>query len=108
MNMLIIQKSTIENEFDKIPKDIQDMIYNKIVYPQPQKLLQEIKTRGIIYNILHTIGREKDLKPTLNNIAIAISEIHQDQTKWLILKQIKQKIKKIRRDQSSQLSNNNL
>tara|TARA_B100000287_G_C20260495_1_gene633802 strand:- start:289 stop:585 length:297 start_codon:yes stop_codon:yes gene_type:complete len=72
MNTTIKQKSNIENIFDNTPKDIQDMIYTKIMYPQPKELLQEIRTRGLIYDILCALKREKDLKPTFDNIAIAL------------------------------------
>lgn len=66
------QKSTIETVFDNAPKDIQDMIYTKIMYPQPEELLQEIHIRGVLYDILCALKREKDLKPTFDNIAIAL------------------------------------
>lgn len=72
MNTNIKQKSNIENIFDNAPKDIQDMIYTKIMYPQPKELLQEIRTRGMIYDILCTLNREKDLKPTFDNIVVAL------------------------------------
>ena len=72
MNTIINQKSTIETIFNNAPKDIQDMIYTKIMYPQPKELLQEIRTRGVLYDILCTLKREKDLKPTIDNIAIAL------------------------------------
>jgi hypothetical protein len=78
------QKSTIETLFDNAPKDIQDMIYTKIMYPQPKELLQEIRTRGCIYNILCLFKREKDLKPTLDNVVIAIYELPEDfNLKWI-------------------------
>jgi len=66
------QKSTIETLFNNAPEDIQNMIYTKIMYPQPKKLLQEIRTRGVLYDILCALKREKDLKPTFDNIAIAL------------------------------------
>tara|TARA_B100001758_G_scaffold218132_1_gene205424 strand:- start:3180 stop:3470 length:291 start_codon:yes stop_codon:yes gene_type:complete len=66
------QKSTIETVFDNAPEDIQNMIYTKIMYPQPKELLQEIRTRGVLYDILCALKREKDLKPTFDNIAIAL------------------------------------
>jgi hypothetical protein len=72
MNTTIKKKSNIENIFDNAPKDIQDMICTKIMYPQPKELLQEIRTRGVIYDILCALNREKDLKPTFDNIAIAL------------------------------------
>ena len=72
MNTSIKQKSNIENIFDNAPKDIQNMIYTKIMYPQPKELLQEIRTRGVLYDILCVLKREKDLKPTFDNIAIAL------------------------------------
>ncbi len=72
MTIITNQKSTIATMFDNAPEDIQDMIYTKIMYPQPKELLQEIRTRGVLYDILCTLKREKDLKPTIDNIAIAL------------------------------------
>ena len=66
MTTLTNQKSTIALE------DIKDMIYNKSMYPQPKELLQEIHTRGMIYSILCSLNREKTLKPTFDNVAIAL------------------------------------
>jgi|TARA_B110000483_G_C17735801_1_gene366580 hypothetical protein len=66
MTTLTNQKSTIALE------DIKDMIYNKSMYPQPKELLQEIHTRGVIYSILCSLNREKTLKPTFDNVAIAL------------------------------------
>lgn len=72
MDTIINQKSTIETVFDNAPEDIQNMIYTKIIYPQPKELLQEIRIRGVLYNILCTLKREKDLKPTFDNVAISL------------------------------------
>ena len=72
---------------DNAPEDIQDIIYSKIVYPQPKELLQEIHTRGVIYSILCSLKREKDLKPTLENLSIALAELP-DQELSIILKKI--------------------
>ena len=72
MTFITNKKSTITTMFDNAPEDIQDMIYTKIMYPQPKELLQEIRTRGLIYDILCALKREKDLKPTFDNIAIAL------------------------------------
>jgi hypothetical protein len=38
-------KTTIEKLFDEFPEDIQLLILSKIVYAQPQKLLEHIRTR---------------------------------------------------------------
>lgn len=38
-------KTTIEKLFDEFPEDIQFLILSKIVYAQPQKLLEHIRTR---------------------------------------------------------------
>jgi hypothetical protein len=48
---------------------------NKIVYPQPENLLKEIRSRKVIYDILCIFKREKDLKPTLENIAVAVCDL---------------------------------
>jgi hypothetical protein len=61
--------------FDKFPEDIKNNIYNRILYPQPEELLKEIRSRGRIYNILCILKREKDLKPTLENIAVAVCDL---------------------------------
>jgi len=37
--------TTIEKLFDEFPEDIQLLILSKIVYAQPQKLLEHIRTR---------------------------------------------------------------
>ena len=91
MNTINNQKSIIETIFNNAPKDIQDMIYTKIMYPQPKELLQEIRTRGVIYSILCSLEREKDLKPTLNNLAIALYELPEN-TRTIILNKINKKI----------------
>lgn len=91
MTTLTNEKSTIETVFDNVPEDIQDMIYSKIVYPQPKELLQEIHTRGVIYSILGSLNREKDLKPTLDNVAIALAELPENKLS-IILKKINKKI----------------
>ena len=70
MTTLTNQKSTMVTMLDNAPEDIQDIIYSKIVYPQPKELLQEIHTRGVIYSILCSLNREKDLKPTLENLSM--------------------------------------
>ena len=72
MTTLTNQKSTMVTMLDNAPEDIQDIIYSKIVYPQPKELLQEIHTRGVIYSILCSLNREKTLKPTFDNVAIAL------------------------------------
>lgn len=91
MTTLTNEKSTIETVFDNVPEDIQDMIYSKIVYLQPKELLQEIHTRGVIYSILGSLNREKDLKPTLDNVAIALAELPENKLS-IILKKINKKI----------------
>tara|TARA_B110000444_G_scaffold205034_1_gene198120 strand:+ start:103 stop:384 length:282 start_codon:yes stop_codon:yes gene_type:complete len=91
MTTLTNEKSTIETVFDNVPEDIQDMIYSKIVYPQPKELLQEIHTRGVIYSILGSLNREKDLKPTLDNVAIALAELPENKLS-IILKKINKKL----------------
>ena len=80
MDTIINHKSTIETVFDNAPEDIQNMIYTKIIYPQPKELLQEIRIRGVLYNILCTLNREKDLKPTLDNVAIALKNTQHKRT----------------------------
>ena len=87
MTTLTNQKSTIATMLDNAPEDIQDMIYSKIVYPQPKELLQEIHTRGVIYSILCSLNREKDLKPTLENLSIALAELPEQELS-IILKKI--------------------
>ena len=87
MTTLTNQKSTIATMLDNAPEDIQDMIYNKIMYPQPKELLQEIHTRGVIYSILCSLNREKDLKPTLENLSIALAELPEQELS-IILKKI--------------------
>mgnify|MGYP000232639310 FL=1 len=37
--------TTIEQLFDESPEDIQLLILSKIVYPQPKKLLEDIRNR---------------------------------------------------------------
>ena len=91
MTTLTNEKSTIETMFDNAPEDIQDMIYSKIMYPQPKELIQEIHTRGVIYSILCSLNREKDLKPTLDNVAIALAELPENKLS-IILKKINKKI----------------
>ena len=91
MTTLTNEKSTIETVFDNVPEDIQDMIYSKIVYLQPKELLQEIHTRGVIYSILGSLNREKDLKPTLDNVAIALVELPENKLS-IILKKINKKL----------------
>ena len=87
MTTLTNEQSTIETVFDNAPEDIQDMIYSKIVYPQPKELLQEIHTRCVIYSILCSLNREKDLKPTLENLSIALAELPEQELS-IILKKI--------------------
>ena len=87
MTTLTNQKSTIVTMLDNAPEDIQDIIYSKIVYPQPKELLQEIHTRGVIYSILCSLNREKDLKPTLENLSIALAELPEQELS-IILKKI--------------------
>jgi|TARA_B100000497_G_scaffold113989_1_gene136226 hypothetical protein len=83
----------IVNSIQEFPEDIQDIIYSKIVYPQPKELLNEINKRGTIVNILKTLGQDKTLiKPTLNNIAIAISNLPTNKRK-IIIKKINSLIK---------------
>ena len=91
MTTLTNQKSTIVTMLDNAPEDIQDIIYSKIVYPQPKELLQEIHTRGVIYSILGSLNREKDLKPTLDNVAIALVELPENKLS-IILKKINKKL----------------
>jgi hypothetical protein len=87
MTTLTNQKSTMVTMLDNAPEDIQDIIYSKIVYPQPKELLQEIHTRGVIYSILCSLNREKDLKPTLENLSIALAELPEQELS-IILKKI--------------------
>ena len=83
----------IVNSIQEFPENIQDIIYSKIVYPQPKELLNEINKRGTIVNILKTLGQDKTLiKPTLNNIAIAISNLPTNKRK-IIIKKINSLIK---------------
>ena len=91
MTTITNQKSTIATMFDNAPEDIQDMIYTRIMYPQPKELLQEIRTRSVIYSILCSLKREKDLKPTLDNVAIALYELPEN-TRSIILNKIDKKI----------------
>jgi len=42
----------IEKIFDKMPQDIQELIYKKIVYTQPTKLLEQIRARVRMQNFL--------------------------------------------------------
>lgn len=86
MTTLTNQKSTIAIMFDNAPEDIQDIIYNKIMYPQPKELLQEIHTRGVIYSILCSLNREKDLKPTLENLSIALAELPEHELSIILKK----------------------
>ena len=67
--------TTMESMFEAFPDDIKEKVYSNIMYPQPQELLKEIRTRGIIYSILNILNREKELKPTLANLAIAITDM---------------------------------
>tara|TARA_B100001758_G_scaffold218132_1_gene205425 strand:- start:3589 stop:3858 length:270 start_codon:yes stop_codon:yes gene_type:complete len=87
MTTLTKEKTTIETLFNNAPEDIQNMIYTKIMYPQPKELLQEIRTRSVIYSILCSLEREKDLKPTLNNVAISLYELPEN-TRAIILNKI--------------------
>jgi hypothetical protein len=43
-------KTTIEKLFDESPEDIQFLILSKIVYSQPEKLLEQIRTREKLKN----------------------------------------------------------
>ena len=65
----------MESMFEQFPDEIKEKVYNTIMYPQPEKLLKEIRTRGILSNILNMLNREKDLKPTLANVAVAICDM---------------------------------
>ena len=86
--ILSIQMTTLTNQKSTIAlEDIKDMIYNKSMYPQPKELLQEIHTRGVIYSILCSLNREKDLKPTLENLSIALAELPEQELS-IILKKI--------------------
>lgn len=69
---------------DKLPEDIQYIIYNKIIYPQPADLLAEIRSRYAIYNILCTFNREKDLKPTIDNVYIAMKDLPMNKLKKFV------------------------
>ena len=86
MTTLTNQKSTMVTMLDNAPEDIQDIIYSKIVYPQPKELLQEIHTRGVIYSILCSLNREKDLKPTLENLSIALAELPEQELSNILKK----------------------
>ena len=60
--------------FESMPDDIKDLVYSKIIYPQPKELLQEIRDDKIYRYILKKIGY-KDVKPTLDNISNIISNM---------------------------------
>ena len=79
----------IANLIEDFPVDIQDIIYSKVTYPQPKELLNEINKRGIIVNILKSFEQYKDkvlIKPTLTDIAIAISDLPTTERKFIIKK----------------------
>lgn len=60
--------------FESMPDDIKELIYRKILYPQPKELLQEIRDDKIYRYILKKIGH-KNVKPTLDNISHIISNM---------------------------------
>jgi hypothetical protein len=77
----------IVNSIQDFPVDIQDIIYSKIIYPQPKELLNEITRRATIVNILKSLGQNKNLiKPNLNNISIAIMDLPANKRKFIIKK----------------------
>lgn len=41
----------MESMFEEFPDHIKEIVYSKIMYPQPQALLREIRIRGIVRNI---------------------------------------------------------
>lgn len=59
---------------ESMPDDIKDLVYSKILYPQPKELLQEIRDYKIYKYILKKIGKRK-VTPTLDNISIIISNM---------------------------------
>jgi aromatic ring hydroxylase len=73
----------MESLFEQFPDDIKEKVYSTIMYPQPKELLKEIRQRGIIYSILSTLNREKELKPTLTNLAVAISDMPRKERNYI-------------------------
>lgn len=59
---------------ESMPDDIKDIVYSKIIYPQPKELLQEIRDYKIYKYILKKIGRRK-VTSNLDNISIIISNM---------------------------------
>ena len=64
--------SAFEKLFDNMPDDIKDMIYEKILYPQPKELLEEIRRRKIYNDILVYLDCEKKVKPTIEGFKYAL------------------------------------
>jgi len=59
---------------ESMPDDIKDIVYSKIIYPQPKELLQEIRDYKIYKYILKKIGWRK-VTSNLDNISIIISNM---------------------------------
>ena len=70
--------TTMESMFEAFPDDIKEMVYVKIMYPQPRALQKEIRTRGIIYKF-SCMMPERKLNPT--DIAIAMSDMSKKERK---------------------------
>jgi hypothetical protein len=58
--------------FNAMPDDIKEMVYSKIIYPQSEELLQEIRNRKIYNVVLKKLGYD-ELKPTLDNVTTVLS-----------------------------------
>ena len=58
--------------FNAMPDDIKEMVYSKIIYPQSEELLQEIRNRKIYNFVLKKLGYD-ELKPTLDNVTTVLS-----------------------------------
>lgn len=72
-NIIIVMTDYLEC-FESMPDDIKELIYRKILYPQPKELLQEIRDDKIYRFILKKTGN-KEVKPTLYNISKIISNM---------------------------------
>jgi hypothetical protein len=64
--------SAFEKLFDNMPDDIKDMVYEKVLYPQPKELLEEIRRRNTFYCMLVYLGCEKKVKPTIEGFTYAL------------------------------------
>jgi len=58
--------------FNAMPDDIKEMVYSKIIYPQSEELLQEIRNRKIYNFVLKKLVYD-ELKPTLDNVTTVLS-----------------------------------